>query len=162
MLSLPVHRIPGGGEVGDLLLPIAGGAPVGSEARESSVARLSGAPRGVVDEAHEAERFDEAEGGVFKFPQGLIAVEQQAHFVLRVAELTRQQHPEVLNGRADSQVIEVNQMEWLAGADNDVQGVAVAVQSDVFESVELRRNGVENFARGALVFAFQTWRGEVV
>jgi hypothetical protein len=89
-----------------------------------------------VDEAQRAQRLDQRQLAAVKAAKLLVALEQRAELAGALAPVARQQHPQVLHGRAHAGVVQVDKVRAAAAPfvqrrPEDVAGVAVAVQADL-------------------------------
>src|SRR5690606_21757649 len=92
-------------------------------------------PGAVMDQAQRAQRLDERQLAPVEAAELLVAFQQRAELAGALAPVARQQHPQVLHGRAAARIVQVDEMRAAAGqvgrGPQDVAGVAVAVQPDL-------------------------------
>ncbi len=99
---------------------------------EIGVAALSCAPCEKIEHFHGAERFDEAEISFIEIAEDAIAFEEGVDERAAVFGGVWKEHPEVLDGRADDHVVEVDEKKPFVWIVQDVEAVAVAVDADEF------------------------------
>ena len=122
-------------EVRRLPCPEVAGIPFGEFDVEIGVVLLACAPREKVEHAHGAERFDETKRPFVETAEEAVAFQKSVDERTALAWFVRQSHPEVLNGRADDHVVKINQMKPFVGAVQNIEAMAVAVDSDEFHIV---------------------------
>ena len=114
--------------------PVVAGAKPREVGGEDRVLPAAGEPGAVVDEAQGAQRLDERQFAAVEAAELFVAVDQRAELVRALAPVSRQQHPQVLHGRAHARVVQVHKVRaapapFVQWGPEDVAGVAVAMQA---------------------------------
>ena len=117
-------------EIRYLPLPEVSGEPVRKLVVEIRVVLLPCAPRKEVEHPHGAERFDEAERPFVETAEEAVAFQEGVDERTALAWFVRKQHPEILHGRADDHVVEIDQMKPFVRTVQNVEIVAVAMDAD--------------------------------
>ena len=142
---------------GDLLLqfehavlPVALRVEPGERHREGRVGPASRDPRGVVQQAQRAQRFDEPELAVVEVGEILVAAQHVPQLHRHRVAVAGEQHPQVLHRRAGARIVEVDEVRSARGPEH-VAGVAVAVQPDARDANRRARRRVRlaSMARAA-------------
>ncbi len=116
-----------------LAAPVVAAAEPREVDREDRIAPAPCEPGAVMDEAQRAQRLDQREFAAVEIPELLVAVQQGRELLRALAPLARQQHPQVLHGRAHARVVQVHEMRAAArqvgGRPEHVARMAVAMQA---------------------------------
>ena len=99
-----------------------------------------------MDKTHGPQRFDQTETAPIKVPECLVAFEQQIHLDKRIFIGTRQEHPEILDWRADSHIVKIDQIERLARTIDKIARMTITMDPDEFAVGKQRLNLGNNSA----------------
>ena len=87
-----------------------------------------------MDQTQCAQRLDQVQLGPVKVAHLLVPIEQSRQLLRALSPVPRQQHPQVLHGRAHAGVVQVHKVRATAGqlgrCPQDIARVAVAMQAD--------------------------------
>ncbi|HSE86725.1 MAG TPA: hypothetical protein VLJ79_10920, partial [Candidatus Binatia bacterium] len=72
-----------------------------------------------------------------------VGIEQDMPLLFPVVVVSAREHPDVLNGRRVEHVVEIDEVR-IGSIPQNISGVAIAVEQNVLDVLETRRNGVAN------------------
>ncbi len=82
-------------------------APVREVCVEAGIFLLTAYPVKEIKHSHCTEGFDKHFAAIIKFPEFIIALDHKVEFYLRIEDVSRQEHPHVLDRGAHEHVVEV-------------------------------------------------------
>ena len=96
-----------------------------------------------MQQAQRAQWLDQGQLAPVKGAKLLIALQQGRELLGLLAPVARQQHPQILHGRATAGVVQIHKMRAAVAAviqrrPQNIAGVAVAVQANLFGALQAK------------------------